>query len=174
MTPEQEPTAPTPGYQARCDCDDCIERQRGDEISRLVTNYPEKVQQAQRAIADVCTVVRDLVEAYDMQTAAGSDGADALAELDEVLRHMRNVRRIADARLALEKTRQIAYAINDGPEPEFDDDIAVSFTRDQVNEWAGRRLTDDELARLEEALPNSTFPETVGLIVGSMEATDEA
>jgi hypothetical protein len=106
MTPEQEPPAPTPGHQARCDCDDCIERQRADEISHLVTRYPEKVRQAQRAIADVCAVVKDLVEAFDMETAVGSDGADALADLDEVLRHMRNVRRIADARLALHETRQ--------------------------------------------------------------------
>jgi len=42
--------------------------------------------------------------------------------------------------------------------PEFDDDLVVAFTREQVNEWAGRRLTDTELTRINEVAAESAIP----------------
>jgi hypothetical protein len=50
-----------------------------------------------------------------------------------------------------------------------DNDRVLSFTRAQVQSWAGRELSDDELSDLEDAVPNSTFPETVGLIADALD-----
>lgn len=47
--------------------------------------------------------------------------------------------------------------------------IGILITRDQIETWAGRSLSDDELDRLDEALPHSTLPDTVGLIVDGFE-----
>jgi hypothetical protein len=44
----------------------------------------------------------------------------------------------------------------------------VTLTRGQLNEWAGFELTDDELARLDDAIPNSSIPEAVGVIADSI------
>jgi len=60
-----------------------------------------------------------------------------------------------------------AIAAAYGSHRDRDSERALSFTRGQVTAWAGRELADDEVARLEDAVPNSTFPQTVGLIVAS-------
>jgi hypothetical protein len=41
------------------------------------------------------------------------------------------------------------------------------ITREQVESWAGRALSDDELERLSDAIPNSSIPDAVDTIVSS-------
>jgi hypothetical protein len=41
----------------------------------------------------------------------------------------------------------------------------VEITRDQLECWAGRELSDEEVARLDECIPNSSIPEAIGAIV---------
>jgi hypothetical protein len=54
------------------------------------------------------------------------------------------------------------------------DDVVLSFTRDQVNAWVGRPLTDHEFGHLDYALPLSTLPETIGQILDSFsDSTDD-
>ena len=67
-----------------------------------------------------------------------------------------------------EEAEQQARDIAEGTVPERDDDIVLTFTRGQVNAWADRRLNDDELEQLEEALPNSTLPTVVGMVADSI------
>lgn len=43
----------------------------------------------------------------------------------------------------------------------------ITITRGQLEDWAGRRLTDDEVERLDECIPNSSIPEAIETIVGS-------
>ncbi len=45
----------------------------------------------------------------------------------------------------------------------------VEITREQLEAWAGRPLSDDEVARLDEAIPNSSIPEAVEAIVASFD-----
>jgi len=145
-----------------CDfCDPCArEAERDAEIGRLVREYPAEVDRAIHAIGNIRWTVNRLMDPslWDIETAEGSEGPDALAELDEISRRLRNIRRIAAARLALEREQEIAAALEDDDVPEFDDDLVVAFTREQVNEWAGRRLTDAELARINEVAAESAVP----------------
>lgn len=39
------------------------------------------------------------------------------------------------------------------------------ISRDQAEEWAGVKLTDAELERLREAIPNSSIPDAIDTIV---------
>lgn len=41
------------------------------------------------------------------------------------------------------------------------------ITREQAEAWCGRTLSDDDVERLEEAIPNSSIPEAVDAIVSS-------
>lgn len=41
----------------------------------------------------------------------------------------------------------------------------ITLTREQLEEWSGRRLTDDEIDRLEDAIPNSSIPQAIDAIV---------
>jgi hypothetical protein len=41
------------------------------------------------------------------------------------------------------------------------------ITREQAESWAGRALSDDELERLSDAIPNSSIPDAVDTIVSS-------
>lgn len=40
----------------------------------------------------------------------------------------------------------------------------IFLTRDQLQAWAGRELTDEEVEALEEAIPNSSIPESIATI----------
>lgn len=147
----------------RCwDCEGCVpcgmEADRQAEIGRLVRVYPAEVDRAIAAVGNIRYTVDRLLEAYDIETAEGFDGPDALAELDEIGRRLRNIRRIAAARYAIDREQEIAAALEDDDVPEFGDDIVVAFRRDQVNEWAGRRLTDAELAKINEVAAESAVP----------------
>lgn len=43
----------------------------------------------------------------------------------------------------------------------------ITLTREQLECWAGRTLTSDEIARLDECIPMSSIPEAIGQIVDS-------
>jgi len=43
-------------------------------------------------------------------------------------------------------------------------DSGIVLTRDQLNDWAGFPLTDEEVERLDAALARSSLPETIGTI----------
>ncbi|WP_188187015.1 hypothetical protein [Nonomuraea sp. SYSU D8015] len=45
----------------------------------------------------------------------------------------------------------------------------ITLTRDQIEAWAGRSLTNDEIATLDNAIPLSSIPEAINQIVGGME-----
>lgn len=44
----------------------------------------------------------------------------------------------------------------------------ILLTREQLESWSGGPLTDDDLERLEDAIPNSSIPEAVSTIVDGM------
>jgi len=44
----------------------------------------------------------------------------------------------------------------------------ITITREQVEAWAGRALTDEEIADLDVAIPNSSIPEAIGEIVNAL------
>ena len=46
----------------------------------------------------------------------------------------------------------------------------IIIDRYALEEWSGRSLSDDEVARLEKALPHSTLPDTIATIVDSFES----
>ncbi|MFB7837814.1 hypothetical protein ACWIGW_44765 [Nocardia brasiliensis] len=43
------------------------------------------------------------------------------------------------------------------------------ITREQAESWAGRPLSDEEMDRLDDAIPNSSIPEAIGAIVDSFD-----
>ena len=45
----------------------------------------------------------------------------------------------------------------------------ITITRAQLEAWAGRPLSDGEVDTLDDAIPNSSIPEAVGVIVAHME-----
>ncbi len=47
--------------------------------------------------------------------------------------------------------------------------LTVQITRDQLESWAGRELTDEEVDRLDDCIPNSSIPEAIGEIAGSFD-----
>jgi hypothetical protein len=48
-----------------------------------------------------------------------------------------------------------------------DDQPGITLTRQQLENWAGRPLSDEELERLDDAIPNSSIPEAIGTIVSA-------
>jgi hypothetical protein len=50
----------------------------------------------------------------------------------------------------------------------------LTLTYEQLAAWAGRELSDDEVERLDEAIPNSSIPEAIGTIVESFDEEDES
>lgn len=52
----------------------------------------------------------------------------------------------------------------------------ITLSRNQLSSWAGFTLTDEEVARIGNALPSSTLPEIVGVIAAEFRpdtASDE-
>lgn len=41
----------------------------------------------------------------------------------------------------------------------------VTITRGQLEHWAGRQLTDTEVAQVQDALPNASVPEAIATII---------
>jgi hypothetical protein len=54
-----------------------------------------------------------------------------------------------------------------------DEGKGITLTRGQLNAWAGRDLTDEEVDTLEEAIPNSSIPEAVQLMADSLPHEEE-
>lgn len=46
---------------------------------------------------------------------------------------------------------------------------AITLTDGELNEWAGRTLTPDEVRRLARCIPHSSIPQAIATIVGSWE-----
>jgi hypothetical protein len=57
-------------------------------------------------------------------------------------------------------------------EHRLDADVVPLITREQLESWAGRPLTEDDLDRLDDAIPNSSIPEAIGEIVAGMDSRD--
>lgn len=47
----------------------------------------------------------------------------------------------------------------------------LTITREQLEQWAGRALSDTEIDRLDECVPNSSIPEAIGEICVSFDRT---
>lgn len=71
------------------------------QISGLVTGLPEHIEAASSATLSAHMALTDLARLNDIDLFDGQDGHDALAELTEAMRHLRNARRIAERRLEL-------------------------------------------------------------------------
>lgn len=46
--------------------------------------------------------------------------------------------------------------------------VTVEITREQLEAWAGRELSDDEVAEIDDAIPDSSIPEAIGCIAESV------
>lgn len=44
----------------------------------------------------------------------------------------------------------------------------IVLTREQLEAWAGRTLTDDQIERLDNAIPNSSIPEAIAEIMSAI------
>lgn len=42
--------------------------------------------------------------------------------------------------------------------------LTVEITRDQLEAWAGRTLTDAQVAQLDQIIPDSSIPDAIGVI----------
>ena len=51
---------------------------------------------------------------------------------------------------------------------EINHPTTVTLTRDQLQEWAGRELTNDDIRRIADAIPNSSVPEAIATIVANL------
>ncbi len=58
--------------------------------------------------------------------------------------------------------------INGEPHLEYDDTPAIFISRGQLNEFAGRNLSDSEVQRMVEAWPNSSIPEALSTMSHSL------
>lgn len=54
----------------------------------------------------------------------------------------------------------------------LDADVTSLITREQLESWAGRPLDEDDLDRLDDAIPNSSVPDAIGEIVAGMDSKD--
>lgn len=52
------------------------------------------------------------------------------------------------------------------------DERGIVLTREQIESWAGRRLSDEEVDDLENAIPNSSIPDAVATIVPVVDDED--
>lgn len=48
--------------------------------------------------------------------------------------------------------------------------IATWQTREQIEDWAGSPLTNEQIARIDEAIPFSSIPDAIAEIAGSLDA----
>jgi hypothetical protein len=50
---------------------------------------------------------------------------------------------------------------------EFTDGPGITLSRGQLEAWAGRRLSEEEIERLGDAIPHSSIPQAIGQIVSA-------
>lgn len=51
---------------------------------------------------------------------------------------------------------------------DFDGRLTVQITREQLEGWSGRSLTDDQVVRLDEAIPDSSIPSAIDTLVHAL------
>lgn len=102
------------------------------------------------------TAYRDLT---DCDPAWGAGTWDHLAQAGPGLLQAPQAVRVWEIAAALARHR-------------LDADVTSLITRGQLEAWAGRPLTDHDLARIDEAIPNSSIPEAFGAIVDGMDSRD--
>jgi len=56
---------------------------------------------------------------------------------------------------------------------DFDGRLTVQITREQLECWAGRSLTDEQVVRLDAVIPDSTIPEAIGAMVAAIVAEED-
>ncbi|OLF08548.1 hypothetical protein BU204_34210 [Actinophytocola xanthii] len=54
----------------------------------------------------------------------------------------------------------------------LDTNAASLLTHAQLEHWAGRLLTEDDIDRLEDAIPHSSIPDAIAAIVDGMDSSD--
>jgi hypothetical protein len=54
-----------------------------------------------------------------------------------------------------------------------DDRHTVTITRDQLEAWAGRSLTDEMVDAIDDCIPNSTIPDAIGEIAAAVTWDEE-
>ncbi|RAS59475.1 hypothetical protein C8D87_11487 [Lentzea atacamensis] len=54
----------------------------------------------------------------------------------------------------------------------LDQPLTQLITREQLEEWVGRSVSDDDLAQLDVAIPNSSIPQSLADIIASLDAED--
>lgn len=52
--------------------------------------------------------------------------------------------------------------------PQTPEPLTVTITRDQLECWVGRELSDDEVRALDDAVPHSSIPEAIATIADSL------
>lgn len=75
---------------------------RDAHIDSLTCNFVTLAEEAERAVYQLRGTVSEMIEAYDVEMAEGSEGTDALRELETAAAALRHVRRIAQWRRDLE------------------------------------------------------------------------
>lgn len=60
------------------------------------------------------------------------------------------------------------FSPNEPPLPQ-EEQIGITLTRGQLEAWAGRKLTNMEVERLDEAVPHSSIPEAIAVIVDNLD-----
>lgn len=55
----------------------------------------------------------------------------------------------------------------DGPLAE-EGALTVTITRNQLECWAGRKLTDDEVSHIDDALPNTSLPDLIATVASNL------
>jgi hypothetical protein len=52
--------------------------------------------------------------------------------------------------------------------------IGITLTRDQLTAWARRDLTDAEVTKLAEVLPETTLPATIATLAWAIDQNEES
>lgn len=78
----------------------------GGRIDEVVAALPGHIQEASSSALAAHMALTDLHNLNDVELFDGQEGHDALAELEEAMRHLRNARRIAEQRASLGQDEQ--------------------------------------------------------------------
>lgn len=76
------------------------------------------------------------------------------------------------ARLAAVRCERLAIELETRADSIVDGRPTVEITRGQLEAWAGGPLTDDEVARIDGALPNSSVPDCISDVAASVTGKD--
>lgn len=80
---------------------DLEDRAREIRIDRFADRLPGQIETASNAALEAHMNLTHLHELGDVELFDGAEGRDALHELSEAMRHLRNARRIAEMRASL-------------------------------------------------------------------------